>query len=91
MSGKKVRYNNKGISELPKNKPILYKIQTEAGNLNYVGVAQRGRAQERIREHIGEIPGASVLVEQFDSIVKARKEEAKVIKQEQPKYNEKGK
>ncbi|MFH1026050.1 MAG: hypothetical protein V1764_05160 [Nitrospirota bacterium] len=63
----------------------------ESGNLNYVGVAQRGRAQERIREHIGEIPGASVSVKQFSSIAEARKEEAKVIKQEQPKYNEKGK
>jgi hypothetical protein len=91
MSGKKVRYSSKGIGELPKDKPVLYKILTEAGNPNYVGVAHRGRAQERLLEHIGEIPGASVSVKQFGSIADARKEEAKVIKREQPKYIEKGK
>ncbi len=91
MSSKKVHYSNKGISDLPNDKPVLYKIQTEASNINYVGVAQRGRVQERIKEHIGQIPGSSVSVKQFSSIAEARKEETKVIKQEQPKYNEKGK
>ena len=91
MGNKKVRYSNKGIRELPIDKPVLYKIQTESGNVNYAGVAQRGRAQERIKEHIGQIPGATVMVQQFSNIAEARKEETKVIKREQPKYNDKGK
>lgn len=90
MGSKKVPYNNKGIKELPKDKPVLYRIETAGGNPNYVGVAKRGRAQERIREHIGENPGASVSVRQFSSIAEARKEETRVIKQKQPRYNEKG-
>lgn len=90
MGVKKVHYNSRGISELPKDKPVLYEILTEGGKLNYVGVAKRGRAQERIQEHIGEIPGASVSVKQFSSIAEARKREANLIKQEKPKYNEKG-
>ena len=55
MGTKKVHYNSKGISELPKDKPVLCKIDTAGGNL----------------------------------FADARKEGAKVIKQEQPKYYEK--
>lgn len=80
MGTKNVPYNNKGVNQLPQDKPVIYKINTAGGNLNYVGVAQRGRAQDRIKEHIGQIPGASVSVKQFSSIVEARKEESKVIK-----------
>jgi len=42
-------------------------------------------------EHIGEIPGASVRVEQFNSIEDARNKESNVIKRNQPKYNEQDK
>jgi hypothetical protein len=91
MGTKKVSYSSKGISQVPKDKPVLCRIETEGGKTNYVGVAKRGRAQERILEHVGEIPGASVLVKQFGSIADARKKEANVIKQEQPKYNKEGK
>jgi len=87
MSTKKVKYTKEGIGQLPKDKPVLYRIETESGNLNYAGVAKRGRVKERITEHLGEIPGATVRIEQFSSISNAQKKEAGVIKRSQPKYN----
>jgi len=53
MATKKVDYNKSGIEKLPDDKPTLYRIQTEGGKENYVGVAQRGRVRERITEHLG--------------------------------------
>jgi excinuclease UvrABC nuclease subunit len=91
MSKKRVGYNKRGIGQLPNEKPVLYRIETRSGNPNYVGIAQRGRVQERISVHLGEIPGATVEIEQFNSINDARKKEANVIKRVQPKYNEQGK
>jgi len=91
MGTKKVKYNPTGISQLPDDKPVLYKIKTGSGNLNYVGTAKRSRVNERVSEHLSEIPGATVEVEQFNSINDARQKEARVIKRNQPKYNEQGK
>jgi len=91
MSTKKVKYTKSSIKDLPNNKPVLYRIETENGGLNYAGIAKRGRVQERIMEHIGEIPGASVRIEQFNSIEDARNKESNVIKRNQPKYNEQDK
>lgn len=91
MPKKGVGYNKGGISQLPNDKPVLYRIETKSGNPNYVGVAQKGRVQERISEHLGKIPGATVRIEQFSSINEAEKKEANVIKRNQPKYNKQGK
>jgi hypothetical protein len=88
---KKVKYSKAGIQNLPNNKPALYRIETETGKLNYAGIAKRGRVQQRILEHLGEIPGANVKIEQFSSVDTAREKEARVIKRNQPKYNDKGK
>lgn len=91
MATKKVDYNKSGIMKLPDDKPVLYRIQTEGGKENYVGVAQRGRVRERIAEHLGEIPGVKVAIEQFSSIDEARAKEISAIKRTRPKYNEQGK
>ena len=91
MGTKKVKYNPSGIDQLPNDKPVMYRVRTAGGNQNYVGVAKRGRVQDRIAEHLGEIPGATVDIEQFSSIQDARQKEARVIKRSQPKYNDKGK
>jgi excinuclease UvrABC nuclease subunit len=91
MGTKKVKYNESGILALPNDKPALYRIETEGGKLNYAGTAQRSRVRERIKEHLGEIPGATVRIEQFSSIENAREKESNVIKRNQPKYNEQGK
>ena len=91
MGTKKVNYNKSGIQKLPNDRPVLYRIESKSGRLNYVGTAQRGRAQDRIEEHLGTIPGATVRIEQFGSIKEAREKESRVIAKNQPKYNEQGK
>ena len=91
MGKKTVNFNNDGISKLPNDKPVLYKIKTEKDNLNYAGIAQRGQTQNRLTDHLGKIPGAKVQIEQFKSIDDARKKETNVINRVQPKYNKKGK
>jgi hypothetical protein len=87
MGTRKVSYNKKGIKNLPNDKPVLYRIQTGRGKANYIGTAKKGRVQERIAEHLGEIPGATVKIVQFNSIRDAQNTEQRAIKLNQPKYN----
>ncbi len=95
MAKKTVKNNQTGIGNLPNDKPVMYKIKTEGGNVNYVGVAKKGRVQERIEEHLpggkDPVPGAKIQIEQVSSIAEARKIEAAAIKRIQPKHNEQGK
>lgn len=91
MATKKVNYNKKGIKNLPNDKPVLYRIQTDSGKSNYIGTAKKGRVQERIAEHLAEIPGATVKIEQFKSIKDTQKTEQLTIKLNQPKYSEQNK
>ena len=91
MSTKKVKYTKQGIGQLPDDKPVLYRIETEAGNPNYIGVAQRGRVRERLSEHLGKIPGATVRIEQFNDIKDAMKKEINVIRRAKSKYHRQGK
>jgi len=91
MGTKKVKFNKTGIEKLPNSKPVVYKIKTGAGNNNYTGVAKRGRVQERLKEHLSNIPGATVQIEQMDRISEAREKEARIIKRSKPKYNKQGK
>jgi excinuclease UvrABC nuclease subunit len=92
MSQKTIKFNRTGASKLPVDKPVVYKIQTESGKTNYVGIAKRGRAQERIQEHLdaGKIPGAKVHIEQTTSIQEAQKKEQAIISKTKPKYNDQG-
>jgi excinuclease UvrABC nuclease subunit len=92
MAKKTVGFNRGGAARLPNNKPVVYRIKTAGGKTNYVGVAKRGRAQERIQEHLeaGKIPGAIVQIEQFSSIAEAQKKEQDIIAKSQPKYNDQG-
>ena len=84
---KEIKFNKTSINQLPTDKPVLYKIKTANGNLNYAGIAKRGNVQDRLKDHLGTIPGATVSVEQFSSINDARAKEKNVIKKNQPKYN----
>ncbi len=90
MGTKTVRYNKQGINQLPDDKPVLYRIKTESGNLNYVGIAQKGWVRERISEHLKEIPGAKVQIEQFSNIDNAGKKEINVIRRTLAKYHKQG-
>ena len=73
MAKKTVNNNKTSIDKLPNDKPVVYKIKTEGGTVNYVGVAQRGRVQERLKEHLsGEkdyVPGAKIQIEQVGSLL----------------------
>ncbi len=91
MPKKTTKYSQEGIKKLPNDRPALYRIKTQSGNVNYAGTAKKGRVRERIAEHLEEIPGAKVQIEQFSSIKDAQKKEAGVIKRSQPKYNDKSK
>ena len=93
MGRKTVNFNQAGISKLPNDKPVVYRILTEGGKNNYTGVAQRGRVQERLQEHLhaGDIPGAKVQIQQKSSIQEAKETESRTIARSQPKYNEQGK
>jgi excinuclease UvrABC nuclease subunit len=90
MATKTVRFNKAGVAKLPNDKPVVYKIQTSTGKTNYVGIAKRGRVQDRIEEHLdkGKIPGAKVHIEQVPSIQDAQEKEQNIISRTQPKYNE---
>ena len=70
---------------------MLYRIETNTGKQNYVGIAKRGRVRERIGEHLGNLPGSAIRIEQFQNIGDARKKEANVIKRSKPKYNKQSK
>ena len=88
---KTTNYKPEDIDKLPNNKPVVYKIQSAGGTNNYTGVAKRGRVNDRIKEHLGEIPGANVQIEQMSSINEALKKEANIISRSKPKYNKRGK
>ncbi len=93
MAKKTVPFNNKGIEKLSNDKPVVYKIQTDGGRNNYTGVAQRGRVQDRLKEHLSNdrIPGSKVQIEQMPSIKEAKVKEANIIARSQPPYNKQGK
>ena len=95
MSTKTTKFNKSGISNLPNDKPVVYKIQTEGGNNNYTGIAKRGRVQERIAEHLpgakDAVPGAKVQIRQMNNISEARKTENRIISRSQPRHNKQGK
>lgn len=90
-SKKTVKFNKTNLDKLPNDKPVVYKILTDNKSNNYTGIAKKGRVQERISEHFGEIPGAKVQIEQFSNIRDAAKKESNIISRIKPKYNKKGK
>jgi len=95
MAKKTVPFNQKGIEKLPDNEPVVYKILTEGGKNNYTGVAQRGRVQKRLQEHLpggkDYVTGDRVQIEQMTSTKKAGVKESRVISSTKPPHNEKGK
>lgn len=95
MTKRTVDFNNTGIEKLPNKKPVVYKILTEGGKNNYTGIAQRGRVQDRVAEHLpggkDYVPGSKIQIEQMKSIEEARDKEASIISRSDPKYNKQGK
>ena len=81
------KFSKKMIEKIQNNKPIMYTLK-RSGRPIYVGVAKRGRGQERLFEHLGEIPSTEFSTRSYDSISNAREAEEKKIKREKPKYND---
>lgn len=83
----------RNIDKIPVDKPIIYKIKNLAGENIYTGIAKKGRVLKRLGEHLpgskDAIPGAKTFsIKQKLSIEGAKREEKRVIKDENPKYNE---
>jgi len=91
MGKKTVNFNKSGVSKLPNDKPVVYKIKSKGGQTNYAGTAQRGRVQDRLEEHLpggkDYVPGSKVEIEQMKSTSEAREKEANIISRTEPKYN----
>lgn len=93
---KTAKFNPQGIADLPKNKPVVYKIKNQKGENIYTGVAKRGRVEARLKEHLPKGPDAirgsrQVQIIQKDSIAEAKKSETNIINRVKPKYNKQGK
>jgi len=95
MARKTVDFNAQGISKLPDSKPVVYRILSDGGRNNYTGVAQRGRVQERLREHLSGgkdyVPGSKVMIEPAPSIDEARRREQRIVPRSRPPHNTQGK
>ena len=91
MAKKSVPFNKSGIAKLPDDRPVIYEIKSAGGKSNYIGIAKKGRVQERLTEHLPggthHIPGAKVKIEQQPTVQQAAKKEKGMIAREQPKYN----
>jgi len=87
----KINFNRTKIAAVPANRPILYQMCTAAGKPNYIGVAKRGRARQRLCEHLpcglSPIPAKTVRIKQFSSIAEAKAAEERAIRSKRPKYN----
>ena len=71
------------LDKVPNNKPGVYRIKNERGNILYIGKAKGGRLPERILEHKGEIKGGT----KFQCRITKTKESAERLeKQEIRKY-----
>ena len=97
MAGKKTgSFDKEGIERLAKDKPVVYDIADSKGKTLYVGVAKRGRVEQRLKEHLPGGPdpirgGAKVKITPKPSISDAEKTEARLIKTRKPPQNKKGK
>ena len=83
-------FNEKQIERVRDDKPVVYEGLTGAGTNLYTGTAQRGRVQERLKEHLNDqdLPGATRFrIKPMPSITEARAEEKKIIRRERPKLN----
>jgi predicted GIY-YIG superfamily endonuclease len=81
------KFNQTAIGAADNDNPVVYTLK-KGGNPVYVGIAQRGRVQERLTEHLGEIPATEFSTRSYDSISEAREAEERKIKREKPKYND---
>ncbi|MCH7690699.1 MAG: GIY-YIG nuclease family protein [candidate division Zixibacteria bacterium] len=93
---KSSEFSKEGIESLSNNKPVVYKILDQKDKNLYIGVAKRGRVEDRLKDHLpsGKDPihgGKKVVIIQKTSIADAVKSETIIIKKTRPPQNKKGK
>lgn len=86
------KFIKSNIKEVPKDKAIVYKIKNARGENLYIGVAGRGRVEERLMEHKNFkkdiiAGGTRFQFVQIKTKVRAEQVEKQIIKKEQPKFN----
>ncbi|HQU08213.1 MAG: hypothetical protein B7X04_04365 [Parcubacteria group bacterium 21-54-25] len=81
------RFNKKTIENADNDRPVVYTLK-RGGDPVYVGIAKRGRVQERLAEHLGEIPATEFSTRSYDTLAEARKAEEAKIKREKPPFND---
>ena len=88
---KTVGFNKSGISELPNDRPVVYKILTEAGTNNFTGAAKKGDVQASILKHLSNekkyVPGSKVHIERMNRFADAQAKAERIIQRTKPKYN----
>lgn len=91
LKTKTVNFTIEGISQLPNDKPIVYKVLTQGGRNNYTGVAKKGEVYTTIQKHLqpgkNYIPGCKVKIERMSTIQEAQEKADRIIKITKPKYN----
>lgn len=89
MTKKTVNFSRSGASKLPTDKPVVYRVKTAGGKINYVGVAKRGGVEDQIKKLLdaGKIPGVKVQIERCATIGEARRKEREILSHSKPKYN----
>lgn len=85
-------FSKRQIGNVPDDKPSVYELLNRRGDNIYTGIAKRGRVQDRLEEHLpgnkDSVPGvAGFRIKQTPSIDQARRQEKRIIKQDQPKHN----
>ena len=97
ISKKTVPLTKTGIQKITSNKPGVYDIKGNDGTTEYIGMAQKGRLQKRVEEHLPESKkdpvktGKKVTVKHTSSKAEALKTEKALIKSKQPPLNKKEK
>lgn len=96
MGKKTVRLNTDGITRIPNDKPVVYKILSKRDQSLYTGVAGKGNVRDRLEDHMpghrDAVPRAfKVQIEQLPSIRQAERKEEAIIARSKPKYNQQGK
>lgn len=81
----KAKFTKSELDKLPDSSG-MYRIQTEGGRTNYVGVSNN--VKERLKQHKreGNIPGSYFSIEYMPKS-KAETKENSVIRREKPKHN----
>lgn len=83
-----IPFTRDGISGVSNVYPIVYRILTAKHGFLYIGIARRGRAQQRLCEHLGEFPGARLVeIGYYHSILDAKLSEINLIRRYKPNYN----